>query len=148
MDALQWMGAVRMRVRTADKNITIITREIHATHRLTSCEVKICLFVRNKSIIKMHLKTPETCSVHNNTFTSSEKVQPLLSPHITIFIYFIYLFRTVFAYKQCLICAYLSYDSDLNTFFHWRKQYYWHRISNNLKLKFYHKHAAFHILRC
>ncbi len=24
MDALQWMGAVRMRVQTADKNITII----------------------------------------------------------------------------------------------------------------------------
>ncbi len=38
MDPLQWMGAVRMRVQTADKNITII----HTTpvHQLTSCEVK------------------------------------------------------------------------------------------------------------
>ncbi len=43
MDALQWMGAVRKRVQTADKNITII----HTTpvHQLTSC-----VFVRNKSI--------------------------------------------------------------------------------------------------
>ncbi len=38
MDPLQWMGAVRMRVQTADKNITII----HTTpvHHLTSGEVK------------------------------------------------------------------------------------------------------------
>ncbi len=38
MDPLQWMGAVRMRVQTADKNITII----HTTpvHQLMSCEVK------------------------------------------------------------------------------------------------------------
>ncbi len=36
MDALQWMGAVRMRVQTADKNITII----HTTrvHQLMSWE--------------------------------------------------------------------------------------------------------------
>ncbi len=29
MDALQWMGAVRMRVQTADKNITIIHRTLN-----------------------------------------------------------------------------------------------------------------------
>ncbi len=48
MDPLQWMGAVRMRVQTADKNITII----HTTpvHRLTSWEAKHCMFVINKSI--------------------------------------------------------------------------------------------------
>ncbi len=41
MDPLQWMGAVRMRVQTADKNITII----HTTpvHQITSWEDKICL---------------------------------------------------------------------------------------------------------
>ncbi len=46
MDALQWMGAVRMRVQTADKNITII----HTTpvHQLTSGEDKSS----NKSSIK------------------------------------------------------------------------------------------------
>ncbi len=38
VDPLQWMGAVRMRVQTADKNITII----HTTpvHQLTSWEDK------------------------------------------------------------------------------------------------------------
>ncbi len=46
MDALQWMGAVRMRVQTADKNITIM----HTTpvHQLPSWEDKSW----NKSIIK------------------------------------------------------------------------------------------------
>ncbi len=50
-DPLQWMGAVRKRVQTADKNITII----HTTpvQQLTSCEVKSCVFVRNKYTIKM-----------------------------------------------------------------------------------------------
>ncbi len=40
MDALQWMGAVRMRVQTAAKNITII----HTTpvHQLMSRRQKLC----------------------------------------------------------------------------------------------------------
>ncbi len=64
MDALQWMGAVRMRVQTADKNITII----HTTpvHQLTSGEDKSW----NKSIIKTF--SIESI-IHNNT-SSSEKV--------------------------------------------------------------------------
>ncbi len=39
------MGAVRMRVQTADKNITII----HSTpvHQLLHCELKSCMFVIN-----------------------------------------------------------------------------------------------------
>ncbi len=37
MDTLQWMGAVRMRVQTADKNITIIHKW---SHRLTYYEVE------------------------------------------------------------------------------------------------------------
>ncbi len=52
MDPLQWMGAVRMRVQTADKNITIHTTPVH---QLTSWEDKNCMFVRNKSIIKTFL---------------------------------------------------------------------------------------------
>ncbi len=57
MDPLQWMGAVRMRVKTADKNITIIhTTPVHQTpltiNPLTSWEVKSCIFGRNKCIIK------------------------------------------------------------------------------------------------
>ncbi len=64
MDALQWMGAVRMRVQTADKNITII----HTTpvHQLMSWEDKSW----NKSIIKTFLTK---IRVHNNA-SSSEKV--------------------------------------------------------------------------
>ncbi len=48
-DPLQWMGAVRMKVQTADKNIRII----HTTpvHQLTSCEAKSCVFVRIKFIM-------------------------------------------------------------------------------------------------
>ncbi len=44
MDALQWMGAIRMRVQTADKNITII----HTTpvHQLMSYKAESCVFVR------------------------------------------------------------------------------------------------------
>ncbi len=51
MDPLQWMGAVRMRVQTADKTSQVI----HTTpvHQLKSCEAKSCLFVRNKSNIEM-----------------------------------------------------------------------------------------------
>ncbi len=53
MDPLQWMGAVRMRAQTADKNITII----HTTpvHQLMSCDVKSCIFVRNKIITETFL---------------------------------------------------------------------------------------------
>ncbi len=45
MDSLQWMGAIRMRVQTADKNITII----HTTpvHQSVPCEAKSCVSVRN-----------------------------------------------------------------------------------------------------
>ncbi len=37
MDPMQWMGAVRMRVQTADRNITII--HIIPVHELMSCQV-------------------------------------------------------------------------------------------------------------
>ncbi len=51
---LQWMGAVRMRVQTADKNITII----HTTpvHQLMSWEAKSCVLIRNKSISVFNFK--------------------------------------------------------------------------------------------
>ncbi len=49
MDPLQWMGAIRMRVETAPKNVTII----HTTpvHQLMSCEAKRCKFVINKTFL-------------------------------------------------------------------------------------------------
>ncbi len=53
VDPLQWMGAIRMWVKQLIKNITII--HVAPVHQFLSCEVKSCMFVRNKSIIKMFL---------------------------------------------------------------------------------------------
>ncbi len=66
----QWMGAIRMRVQTAGENIAQV---IHnpSVHQLTSCEMKSCVFVRNKSIIKMFQL--QKSSFHNIAF-SSEKL--------------------------------------------------------------------------
>ncbi len=76
MDALQWMGAVRMRVQSADKNITIIYTT--PVHQLTSWEAKSCMSVRNKSIIKTFL-TSNLCFqlkynsiIHKNTYSSKK----------------------------------------------------------------------------
>ncbi len=59
-DALQWMGAVRMRVQTADKNITII----HTTpvYQLTSGEDKKRFLLWKKCI--------SCCLFHQNPFLS------------------------------------------------------------------------------
>ncbi len=56
MDYLQWMGAVRMRVQTADKNITII----HTTpvHQLTSCEVKKKCVYKKQFLFNLKLLYP------------------------------------------------------------------------------------------
>ncbi len=111
MDALQWMGAVRMRVQTADK-ITII----HTTpvHQLMLCEEKSCVFVRNKSIIKTfftlnHHFWPKYESIIHNDAPSSEKVKKKSVSHIKIHLHIcLELFWTVFAWKWCLVWAYLS----------------------------------------
>ncbi len=66
------MGAVRMRVQTADKNITII----HTTpvHQLTSWEDKSCVFVQNKSIKYNCELLPKYESIIHNNASSSEEV--------------------------------------------------------------------------
>ncbi len=50
MDPLQWMGVIKIKIQTSDKNIIAI----HTTpvHQLMSCGMKSCMFLRNKSIIK------------------------------------------------------------------------------------------------
>ncbi len=75
MDPLQWMGAVRMRVQTADKNITII----HTTpvHQFMSCEAKICVFARNKCIIKIFFNFKQLLKYESSIYniaSSNEKV--------------------------------------------------------------------------
>ncbi len=66
---LQWMGAIRMSPNSWWQQV------IHMTpvHQLTSCEVKNCMIVRNKSIIKMF-----------NNVSSCGNVYPLLSSQIKI----------------------------------------------------------------
>ncbi len=75
MDPLQWMGAVRMRVQTADNNIT----SNNTTPLQSSPSVNILwsekLCVRKKQIHYQgvfQFKSPKESSIHNITF-SSEK---------------------------------------------------------------------------
>ncbi len=116
MNPLQWMGAVRMRVQTADKNITII----HTTpvHQLTSGEKKSCVFIKNKYIIKIFLTlrfwSKYKSIIHNNASYSKKKsISCCLSHQNPV----TYLFRAVLSCKRCLICADFTPDSDQNTFF-------------------------------
>ncbi len=105
MDPLQWMGAVRMRVQTADKNITII--HMTPVHQLKSwSKKKKSMFVRNKSIIKClltlnhHFSPKYESRIHNNS-SSSKKV------------YNIELFRTVFTLFVPINIAWAVYISLL-----------------------------------
>ncbi len=72
------MGAVRMRVQTADRKYTNNPQVIHNTqfYQLTF-EVKSCMFVRNKTIIKISINFKllllTLSSIHDSGF-SIEKV--------------------------------------------------------------------------
>ncbi len=49
----KWMGAVRMRVQTADKKKHHNNPQVNHTipvHQLTSCEVKSSVFVTSKTV--------------------------------------------------------------------------------------------------
>ncbi len=86
---MQCMGAVRMRFQTADKNITILKEILTIPDdQLTSCQVKSCIFLRNKCIkvfltLNRHF-CPKYMSIINNTASSSGKIIPLLSSHVKI----------------------------------------------------------------
>ncbi len=118
MDPLKWMGAVRMRVQTADKNITTI----HTTpvHQFKSCEAKnLFLQETNPSLRGFDFKPSlltKISIIHNNA-SSSEKVNPLLSSHIKTQQYIcLEQVWTGFACKACLICADFSPDWDETPF--------------------------------
>ncbi len=56
LDPLQWMGAVRESKQLIKTSQATLVQSINpSVHRLMSCEVKSCMFVRNKSIIKAFL---------------------------------------------------------------------------------------------
>ncbi len=118
------MGAVRMRVQTADKNITII----HTTpvHQLTSCEVKC--FVRNKSIIKAFLAS-NCCfqrkfesSVLNNTSSNENVLSQLFLHSLPSFS-----LHSTFTDWLWIIVMFLSavWTLILTAPIHWKRIYWW-----------------------
>ncbi len=110
MDPLQWMGAVRMTVQTADKNSTITPISSSSINILSSKKLHVC----KKQIHYWGTLTLNCCFwpkyhsiIHNVYF--SEKVLPLVSSHIKIYWHIcLELFWAVFTCKQCLICVFLS----------------------------------------
>ncbi len=56
MDPLQWMGAIRIRVQTADKNNNAQVIYTTPVHQLTSCEVKSCMSVINQDVFFFYFK--------------------------------------------------------------------------------------------
>ncbi len=110
MNALQWMGAVRMRVQTADKNITII----HNTpvHQLTSWDKNwnksrikmLCFWLKCESI--MHNNAPSCYLLHQNPST--------------------YLFQAIFGFLNTAWSVQISLLIH-RWLFHWRKQCFVYR---------------------
>ncbi len=116
MDALQWMGAVRMRVQTADKNI-----HTSPVHQSTSCEAKSCMFGRNKSTIKTCLTSNHHLLVHNPYYASSsvKSSSPVVShqihPHICLELF--WLVNRAWSVQISLLI-------QTRPLIHWRKQCY------------------------
>ncbi len=80
LDLLQWMGAIRMRVQTSDKNITII-HSMTPVHQLMSCEVKSCMFLRNNSSLR-YCNFKSSSEYHNST--SKVQNSPTFYQHICL----------------------------------------------------------------
>ncbi len=102
LDLLQWMGAIRMRVQTSDKNITII-HNMTPVHQLMSCEVKSCMFLRNNSSLR-YCNFKSSSEYHNST----SKVQNSLPT---------YLFRTIldcFCFDGFITNTQLFTSQDVN----------------------------------
>ncbi len=135
MDPLQWMGAVRMRVliKTANKYITII--HMIPVHQLTFCEVKNCVFVRNKSIIKMFL-TSNVC-FRLKYESSIQNISPVKRYSHLNQEWNIYrcLQTKTFQNSSKQICKWILMWKDNRWWtFPWRKNYYWfwtHILSRN-----------------
>ncbi len=105
MDPLQWMGAVRMTVQTADKNITII----HTTpvHQVKFCEKQI----HHYDVLTLNPRFwPKYESIIHDIAFFRVKVRPLLSSHIKI--NGENSFGLFFVCKLYLICADFSPNSD------------------------------------
>ncbi len=107
------MGAIRMRVQTADKYNN--PQVIHTTplHQLMSCKK---LHVWKKTNPSLKRLTLNCC--HNNPVEKSIPCCPLTSEYTDIFVK--NCFGMIFLIKDCLICAYLYSDSH-RYIFSWLK---------------------------
>ncbi len=66
------MGAVRMSIQTADKNIKNNLQVIHTTpvHQWTYCEVKSCVCNKQMHNLMRHFQFKYKPIIHNNTSSS------------------------------------------------------------------------------
>ncbi len=106
VDPLQWMGAINMSSRTSYQYPAINNQHF--------CEVKSCMFVRNKFIVKcFNFKATLLAKIQvHNVASSSEKVHPCPS-YIKIHQHiYLEVFWTVFTCKKCFICIYFYFDLD------------------------------------
>ncbi len=110
-DALQWMGAVRMRVQTADKNITIIHSS--PSVNILSCEVKSCVFVRNHwdiLTVNHHCLPKYKSIIHNKVYSLSHQnpLTYLLRTFWTVFrawsVHISLLIQHDFSLKKAILC--------------------------------------------
>ncbi len=121
------MGAIRIRDQTADKNNPQV---IHMTpvHQLTFCEVKSCMFVRNKSFIKAF-------------FLNFKPLLPAKSP---FFIILLFPVKKLSRLNQERIMHQIKHIKHIKTvlnidvgkfswLFHWRKQN--NRLSTQISAK-------------
>ncbi len=69
MDPLQWMGAVRMRVQTADKNITVIHMTPVFSKKLCVYDKSIKTFLTSNCYFWLKYES----SIYNIAFSSKKK---------------------------------------------------------------------------
>ncbi len=148
------MGAVRMRVQTADENITIV---IH----MASSEAKICMFIINKFINKPFFTSNwrfllKYESFFHNVAFSSEKVSP--SESGKRYAQNKHSLHAKIVQNICGKCGFWFERTTGDAPFLWRKPYYglWTILNriDSFKLKSFnngfvsYKHAAFCFAGC
>ncbi len=87
MDPLQWMGAVRLKVQTADKNITIIQNSSLSINVLWSEKLRVCKkqVYEYIYIFFFNLRFWTKLSIIHNNSSSSGKSPSLAVSHISYF---------------------------------------------------------------
>ncbi len=137
VDPLQWMGAIRMRVQTADKNTKYPQ---HDPNPSTNILWKT-MFLRNKSSINFKPSCMAKTQVYNPQLSFLQWKSCCLASKNH---------WTVFACKQCLICVYFSLFHTRLLFpqekaISWIEDYFsWKRLTGFVSFI----HTAFCLTRC